>query len=70
MRNLCMVIFSKTGPNPPIDGAWHVTVCGNDDYSVSKFFESENEAWQCFVQVIGMDDVTIEALQGLVFDFD
>lgn len=60
---LVEVSFCQTGPNPPINGEWRVCAWGNDDCGMGRDFTSESEAWVCFLEVIGLDDVTRAALK-------
>ena len=46
---------------------WLVCAWGGDDCGLEKVFESEIEAWCCFLQVIGLEDVTMRALIDLGF---
>lgn len=48
---------------------WRVCVWGNDDCGLERDFDSdsESEAWNIFLQVIGMDFVNMQALRGLGF---
>ena len=61
-QKLVDVIFTQTGPNPPVDGKWRVCVWGGDDCGLERDFSTESEAWACFLEVIGLEDVTMEAL--------
>lgn len=61
--SLVEVCFTQTGPNPPIAGDWRVCVWGGDDCGMERDFSSETEAWNCFLQVIGLKDVTRAALK-------
>ena len=42
--------------------AWGAYDCG-----MEKYFSNEDEAWACFLEVIGYDDVTMKALDALGF---
>lgn len=57
------VTFCQTGQHPPIDGDWRVCVWGSDDCGMERDFQKENEAWCCFLEVIGLEDVTMDALK-------
>ncbi len=41
---------------------WRVCAWGNDDCGVEKDFESETEAWVCFLEIIGLQAVNSDAL--------
>ena len=64
---LVEVSFTQTGPNPPTSGEWRVCVWGGDDCGMEKDFTAENEAWCCFLEVIGLEDVTMEELKNREF---
>lgn len=64
---LVRVVFTQTGPNPPISGDWRVCVWGADDCGMERDFKDETSAWSCFVQVLGLDDVTKSSLKLLGF---
>ena len=64
---LVKVCFTQTGPNPPTHGDWRVCVWGGDDCGMERDFSNEAEAWNCFLQVIGLEDVTRAALRGRGF---
>lgn len=66
-KMLVEVSFCQTGPNPPIKGEWRVCAWGNDDCGMERDFTSESEAWVCFLEVIGLDDVTRVALKARGF---
>jgi hypothetical protein len=46
---------------------WRVCVWGNDDFGLECDFESEAEAWNIFLQVIGQEFVNQQALRDLGF---
>ena len=46
-----------------------VSTCGNDDFSFSRFFESEQHAWTVFLQIIGQEDVSHEFVKSLGLEF-
>lgn len=64
---LVEVRFTQTGPHPPADGDWRVCVWGGDDCGMERDFSNEEEAWNCFLQVIGLQDVTRAALKDRGF---
>ena len=64
---LVEVSFSQTDPNPPFKGEWLVCAWGGDDCGMEKIFIDEKEAWCCFLQVIGLENVTMAALTDLGF---
>jgi len=43
-------------------GEWLVCVWGNDDYGLEKEFSTEVVAWSTFLEIIGLEDVTIDAV--------
>lgn len=51
------------------EDGWRVCVWGNDDAGMEKDFphDQENSAFCCFLEVIGMDDVTVDSLVKLGF---
>lgn len=61
-QRLVEVIFTTTGPAPPHNGLWRVCVWGGDDFGMEKDFDKENHAWGCFLQVIGMEEVSQKVL--------
>lgn len=65
---LVNVMFTQTGPNPPLSGLWRVCVWGNDDCGMEKDFEDEVEALNVFYRVIGWNFVnkTELKLEGFV----
>jgi len=65
--SLVEVSFTQTGPKPPYQGSWRVCVWGGDDCGMDMDFSVEAEAWNCFLQVIGLTDVTRKALAGIGF---
>ena len=62
--SLVEVTFCRAGLAPPHDGSWRVCVWGEDDRGMHRDFHSEAEAWNCFLQIIGLDDVTRAELTG------
>lgn len=46
------------------DNSWRVCAWGDDDFGLEKDFlrTQEKEAWCLFLEVIGLDDVTHQAL--------
>jgi hypothetical protein len=46
---------------------WKVSVWGDDDSGMEMDFLDERSAWQCFIEVIGLDDVTVKKLKELGF---
>ncbi len=66
---LVRVKFTQTGPFPPSNGVWRVCAWGSDDFGLELDFSNETEAWACFLQVIGMVDVTISALKEMGFSY-
>jgi hypothetical protein len=60
---LVTVSFCQTGPNPPTNGDWRVCVWGNDDCGMELDFNDAAKAWQCFQDVIQLEDVTFESLK-------
>jgi hypothetical protein len=67
---LVEVVFSQTGPNPPINGEWIVYATGNDDYSIKKIFDSESEAWLAFTTILGWEFVDQQELLDIGFIYD
>ena len=69
VSDLVEVSFTQTGPNPKQhQGEYRVCVWGNDDCGMEKDFADDEElAWNCFLQVIGMDDATQDKLKILGF---
>lgn len=69
VSDLVEVSFTVTGPDPRHhQGEFRVCVWGNDDCGMEKDFADDEElAWNCFLQVIGMKDVTKEKLKILGF---
>jgi len=65
---LVMVTFSP--PEYPVNSDYVVGVSGTDDYSMVYRHEQEVVAWCVFLQVLGMDDVTVSELRALEFEFD
>lgn len=66
-QKLVEVTFCQTGPNPPYNGGWRVCAWGGDDCGMEKDFSDETFAWNCFLQVIGLDDVTKDKLHDMGF---
>ncbi len=46
---------------------WRVCVWGMDDCGMEKDFVGETGAWACFLEVIGLEDVTMVALKARGF---
>jgi hypothetical protein len=67
IKGLVKVSFTQTGPNPPIEGEWRVCVWGEDDCGMEQDFVNETIAWCCFLEVIGLEDVTMASLNSLGF---
>ncbi len=44
---------------------WLVSVDSDDDCNMSNTYNSEREAWCIFLQIIGLDDVTLLALKDI-----
>lgn len=66
-ESLVEVIFTQTGPNPPLVGQWRVCVWGNDDHGMERDFDDETLAWSVFLQVIGWPVVRHQPLRDLGF---
>lgn len=49
------------------DGEWGVFADGTDDYAIGRVFDDEKAAWCCFLEVIGLEDVTRAELERLGF---
>lgn len=66
---LVSVSFRKTGPVNSENFEWRVCVWGADDCGMEKDFSQgkESEAWCCFLEVIGMEFVNMQALRNLGF---
>lgn len=63
-QKLVEVSFTQTGPDPKYGvGKWRVCVWGGDDFGMERDFVDEKRAWCCFLEVIGLDDVTMTALK-------
>ena len=62
------VSFLQTGP-ADTKSDWRVCVWGADDCGMEKDFDQtkEAEAWLCFLEVIGLEDVTRTKLMELGF---
>ena len=60
---LVRVSFTQTGPNPPSDGEWRVCAWGDDDCGMERDFTDEMAAFCCFLEVIGLYDVSMDALR-------
>lgn len=56
-QKLVEVTFCTTGANPPYDGEWRVCIWGGDDCGLEKDFSDETMAWDCYLQVIGLETV-------------
>ena len=50
------------------DPVWVVRVSGRDDCAIEKSFPKENEAWQCFVEILGWEFVNMKPLQDIGFN--
>lgn len=62
-QKLVEVSFTQTGPTPPTDGEWRVCAWGGDDCGMERDFTDEKTAWCCFLEVIGLEDVTMATLK-------
>lgn len=64
-QKLVEVSFLQTGPKPKplIGGEWRVCIWGGDDCGMERDFADEKVAWCCFLEVIGLNDVTMAALK-------
>lgn len=51
-------IMTKEGDNLQL----RVCAWGNDDCGLERDFEDERTAWCCFLEVIGLEDVTMDSL--------
>jgi hypothetical protein len=58
------VLFTPTGvlPEVPIHG-WRVFVWGADECGMENDFKDNDEAWECFCDVIKLEYVTMKALK-------
>jgi hypothetical protein len=45
------------------ENQWVVTCSGDDDLLIQEFFDSENKAWQCFIEIIGQEVVTRDSVK-------
>lgn len=61
-QKLVEVSFTQTGPIPPTIGDWRVCVWGGDDCGMERDFTDKKTAWECFLDVISLDDVTMNSL--------
>ena len=66
-QGLVEVSFLQTESATSSAHGWLVCAWGGDDCGLEKAFESETEAWCCFLQVIGLENVTMRALIDLGF---
>lgn len=64
--NLVEVTFTRIGPHKQ-PGDWRVCAWGMDDMGMEKDFADEKAAWCCFLEVIGLEDVTIKGLKARGF---
>lgn len=68
VSDLVEVSFINLSPNvSPGEPNWRVCVWGNDDLGMEQDLENETEAWNIFLQVIGMDYVNRDKLLALGF---
>jgi hypothetical protein len=44
---------------------WMVSAWGADDFGMDRIFTSKIEAWDCFMEILSMDNVTQSALNKL-----
>ena len=79
ISELVWVTFDKLEPDdddePSTDlvyanGPWMVSCHGNDDFSMAKTYATEQGALTEFMQILGMNDVTIEAVRKMGFLFN
>lgn len=47
---------------------WRVSAWGNDDFGMIKDFDNRDEAFNCFISVINLEDVTHDSLKELGFE--
>lgn len=70
-QGLVEVAFVQTGPDPKNGlGEWRVCVWGGDDCGMERDYPGttgETECWTMFLQVIGLQDVTMNKLKTLGF---
>ena len=67
VSDLVETSFMKLEPMNTGGPLWRVCVWGNDDCGVEKDFESETEAWNTFLQVIGLPFVNRSLLTAMGF---
>ena len=61
-EGLVEVIFTKL-----IDGMYRVCIWGADDFGMERDFKEEYDAWNIFLLVIKLEDVTFNKLKELGF---
>lgn len=62
--NLVRVVFGRPQPKD----SWRVGVWGNDDFGMVKDFNIEEDADKCFLQIISLKIISIDALIELGFE--
>ncbi len=66
-NKLVQVTYHSNIAPPSHDCEFRVSAWGDDDFGMEFDTKSENEAWLKFIAVIGLTDVTHEALVKLGF---
>lgn len=49
------------------DKNWRVCVCGSNDCGMESDFINEKSAWSCFIELIGLEDITFSSLKDRGF---
>lgn len=65
-----LVEVSLLPPRPDIEddsGKWRVCAWGADDCGMERDFTDEQKAWRCFIDVLCLEDVTMETLKAFGF---
>ena len=64
---LVLILFIPPGPTSSSSIDYLISVCGDDDYSLDKRFESEKKAWCCFLEIVGQETITKDYLVEIGF---
>jgi hypothetical protein len=71
-QRLVRVSFGKTGPSPQLEaGEWRVSVWGADDCGMERDYplnkQGRDEAWNMFVFIISLPNITMRLLKDMGF---
>ena len=63
-HKLVVVLFSQPWPDAE---EWRVSAWGADDFGLARDFTDKDAAWECFLDIVRLEDVTVDAVKAMGF---